>query len=128
MRRLSLLLLLPGLLAAADLTGLWVGEITDVAFKLTQNGQTIGGKLYGDYKSSLIREGTIIGDQVSFVVIVEEQSGNQINQTRYKYTGVFKDGILELTRERESSTIAGNGGGVQSRNTAKPTFRLNRLY
>src|SRR5262245_26640377 len=131
------LLLIPTLAAAADLTGVWVGQIPvgrngdlqDIAFKLNQTATSIGGKLYGDYKSSLIREGSINGDQVVFVVVVEEQAGNQINESRYKYSGTLKDGELELTREREVSVTAGSGAGVQpAKNNNKPTFRLKRLY
>ena len=40
----------------------------------------------------------------------------------------LKPGELgELTREREGSRNAGNGGGVQFRGNAKVTFRLKRL-
>jgi len=131
------LLLISTVAAAADLTGVWVGQIPvgrngdlqDIAFKLNQTGTSIGGKLYGDYKSSLIREGAINGNQVVFIVVVEEQAGNQINETRYKYSGTLRDGELELTREREVSVTAGSGAGVQpGRNNTKPTFRLKRLY
>src|SRR6476620_8425932 len=107
-------------LPAADLAGIWIGqipgrngELQDIAFKFTQAGTTLGGKLYGDYQSTPITEGKISGDQVSFLVIAPEQSGNQINRTKLRFTGTIKAGEMELTREREGSTNAGNGGGVQ---------------
>lgn len=137
MRAFLSFLLVSGAAFAADLTGVWVGQIPvgrngdlqDIAFKLTQTGSSIGGKLYGDYKSSLIREGSVEGDQIVFIVLVEEQAGNQINESRYKYTGSLKDGELELTREREAAVTAGSGAGVQPpKNANKPTFRLKRLY
>ena len=119
----------------ADLSGIWVGQIPtrngemqDVEFKLIQTGATIKGKLYGDYRSSPIREGKLTGDQVSFVVISQEQAGNQINDTRLRFTGVVKGPEIEITRERESATNAGNGGGVQFRGNAKTTFKLKRLF
>ena len=135
MRRLTSLLLLPLSLGAADLSGIWVGQIParnnemqDIAFQIKQSGTGLTGKLYGDYRSMPMVEGKVDGDQVSFVILAQEQAGNQINETRLKFTGVFKDGALELTRERERSTNAGNGGGVQSRNfNAKQTMRLKRL-
>jgi hypothetical protein len=34
---------------------------------------------------------------------------------------------MELTREREGATNAGNGGVVQFRGNTKQTFRLKRL-
>jgi hypothetical protein len=122
-------------LAAADLTGIWVGQISlgperaplDIAFQFNQKDSTLTGKLYGDYHSTRIAEGRITGDQVNFLVITAEQAGNQINETRMRFTGSLKDGELELTRERERATNAGNGGAVQFRNNNKQTFMLKRL-
>ena len=120
---------------AADLTGMWIGQVPgrnnepqDIAFKLVHTGTTISGKLYGDYQSSPITEGKVTGDQIVFVVTMQEQAGNQINQTRLRFTGSIKDGDIELTRERESSRNAGNGGGTQThQNTPARTFSLKRL-
>jgi hypothetical protein len=120
---------------AADLNGIWVGQVParngdklDIAFQLKQSGSAITGKLYGDYRSTPIAEGRIDGDAVSFVLIAEEQAGNQINDSRLKFTGTIKDGEIELTRRRESSTTAGSGAAAPSRN-ADPgvTFRLKKL-
>ena len=139
MRRLATLaisLLLAGVsLMAADISGIWVGQVknrngdlTDVAFQLTQKGTAITGKLYGDYGSSPIVEGKIVGNAVMFVVVGQEQSGNQINTSRLRFTGSLKDGGIELIRERERSTNAGNGGGVESRNgLPRQTLFLKRL-
>jgi hypothetical protein len=120
---------------SADLSGIWVGQIParngemqDVEFKLTQSGTAVGGKLYGDYKSTPISEGKITGDQLTFLVLAQEQAGNQINDTRLRFTGVLKGDEIELTREREGATIAGNGGSVQFRGNTKVTFRLRRLF
>lgn len=133
-RLLALLISLAAVLGAADLTGIWVGqypgrnkEPVDIAFQFKQQGAVISGKLYGDFKSMPIVEGKITADQIEFIVIAEEQAGNQINETRLRFTGSLKDGEMELTRERESSHNAGNGGEVQSRNNTKQTFRLKRL-
>ncbi len=129
--------LLSLLLAVGDLTGIWVGqiparngELQDVSFKFTQNGSVLTGKLYGDYRSSAIVEGKISAyDQLSFVVIAQEQAGNQINDTRLRFTGCIHKNEIELTRERESATNAGNAGGVQfqrNRNSMQ-SFRLKKL-
>jgi hypothetical protein len=99
----------------------------DVAFKFTQNGTTLGGKLYGDYQSTPISEGIISGDQITFVVLAPEQAGNQINKAKLRFSGSIQAGEIELTREREGATNAGNGGAVQFRGNAKQTFRLKRL-
>ncbi len=135
MRRVTILVICCALnLICADLTGIWIGRIParngdlqDISFKFTQDGATLGGKLYGDYQSAAITEGKISGDQINFVVIAPEQNGNQINRTRLRFTGVIKDGEIELTREREGSTNAGNGGNVQFKGNSKQTFRLKRL-
>ena len=135
MRKLILACLLCACtVSAADLTGIWVGQIPgrngepqDIAFKFTQNGTTLGGKLYGDYQSAPISEGKISGDQVTFVVIAPEQAGNQINKAKLRFSGDIQAGEMELTREREGATNAGDGGVVQFRGNAKQTFRLKRL-
>ncbi len=123
------------LLSATDLSGIWTAQIAlrngmtqEVAFQLVQTGSKLGGKLYGDFQSAPIRDGVISGNLLTFVVVASEQSGNQINETRLRFTGTVKDGEIELTRERESSTNAGNGGGTQTlRPSARQTFRLKRL-
>jgi hypothetical protein len=135
MRKLFMVALLCAwALPAADLTGIWIGQIParngemqDIAFKFTQNGTTLGGKLYGDYQSTPITEGKISGDQITFVVNAPEQAGNQINRARLSFSGSIQAGEIELTREREGATNAGDGGVVQFRGNAKQTFRLKRL-
>ena len=123
-------------LLGADLTGIWVGQIptrngdsADIAFQFTQTGTRLSGKLYGDYKSSPIVEGIVAGELVTFVVLAEEQAGNQINDSRLRFTGSLKSGEVELTRERESSLNAGNKGTSQTRpgQGQTQTFRLKRL-
>ena len=122
------------LCVAADVSGIWTGQVTtrggtqDVTLKLEQQGTKLTGKLYDDRGSSPISEGKAVGDVVIFVVAVQEQSGNQINDTRLRYTGTLRDGTLELARDRESSTIAGNSGGVFQKSSAKQLIKLKRLY
>ncbi len=131
----ALFLLAVSSLAAADLSGIWVGripgrngELQDIAFQFRQNGAKLEGKLYGDYQSSPIVQGTVAGPLVTFVVSGAEQAGNQINETRTRFTGKFENGEIELLRERESSHNAGNSGAVeQRRNTPRQAFTLKRL-
>jgi len=130
-----LLLFVASSLAAADLSGIWVGripgrngELQDIAFQFRQSGAKLEGKLYGDYQSSPIVQGTVAGPLVTFVISGAEQAGNQINETRTRFTGKFENGEIELLRERESSHNAGNSGAVeQRRNTPRQTFTLKRL-
>lgn len=119
---------------AADLSGIWVGQVPtrngeflDIAFQLRQTGTTLSGKLYGDYRSDRIVEGTVEGDQVRFVVLVAEQAGNEINETRTVFTGTLKNGELELTRERLASTRAGAASGAHIRENNKTAIKLKKL-
>ena len=121
---------------AADLSGIWVGEIgagrpdrdpTPMAFQFTQKGSALGGKLYGDYQSTPIATGIVAGDLVTFVVVLAEQAGNEINDTKIRFTGRLVSGELELTRERESSTRAGAKSGAFVRPGPGQVFRLKRL-
>ena len=119
--------------SAADLSGVWTGVFPtrlgerDIAFKLTQSGNSITGKMYGDYGSTPIMDGKAAGNLITFVLVVSEQSGNQINDTRIRYTGRLENGVLELIQDREGATIAGNGGSVFIRNNVKTVMRLKRL-
>lgn len=130
--------LLLGLVAAsvlgADLTGTWIGQlpgnrgtIEEVAFQLTQKGAVLGGKQYGDFESTPIVKGTVAGELVMFVMIRQEQAGNEIHETRIRFTGRLVGDELELTREREAATRSGSGASVALRNNARQTFRLRKL-
>ena len=92
----------------ADLTGIWVGEIgsgrpdrdpSPMAFQFAQKGAVLGGKLYGDFQSTPISSGIVAGELVTFVVVLAEQAGNEINDTKIRFTGRLISGELELTRE-----------------------------
>jgi hypothetical protein len=137
MRKLFVSLLFSSLtLLGADFAGVWIGQIPvgkdgalqDIMFQITQTGPAIGGKMYGDYQSSPISEARVSGDLITFVVVGAQQSGNEINTTRLRFTGSLKDGALELTRDREGATTAGNGGTFVVKANTKQTFRLKRLY
>ncbi len=122
---------------AADLNGIWLGHMVrpngdkiDISMKLTQTGDRIGGKLYGDFRSNPVVEGTVTGDEVTFVVLATEQAGNEINQSRLKFTGRFVNANeLELTRERESVRSASNAGNSATTATPPPkqAVKLKRL-
>ena len=121
-------------LQATDLSGFWLGTLTggrrnqvqDFAFQFVQKGAVLTGKLYLGYDSTPILKGTIEGDHIAFQIVAREQSGNEINQSVFRFTGTLKDGEIEITREREEIRAAGNSGAA----FAKPgtqTFRLKRL-
>ena len=136
MRRLATLFLAAtASVPAADLTGVWTGKLpgrndtfTDIAFKFVQTGSTITGKLYGDYNSNQIVEGKAEADRIEFVVVTREQRGNEINDTRFKFTGTVKEnGEMELTRERQNVSKVASGEPVTVKNDTKPVIKLKRL-
>ncbi|MBC7925696.1 MAG: hypothetical protein H7039_08570 [Bryobacteraceae bacterium] len=121
---------------ASDLTGVWVGVIQgrkgeplDIAFRFAPgNTGALEGKLYGDYGSSLIQDVRIAGSLITFTITMEEQAGNEINTTRFRFSGRIGADEIELTRDRELSTTATNDGPAKVREEIKQTFRLKRLY
>jgi len=139
MRRLTAftasLLISVAMAHAADLSGIWLGtvnsggrrnQVQDFAFQFVQKGTTLTGKQYLDYGSTPILKGTIDGDKITFQVVAREQAGNEINQAVLRFTGVLKDGEIEITREREEIRAAGNSGAAFAR-PGSQTFRLKRL-
>jgi hypothetical protein len=129
-------------LPAADFGGTWLGRIPtthsdgtlegafqEVAFKFVQKGTMLDGKLFGDYQGSPISEGKISGNEIDFIVVAPEQQGNSMVETRLHFIGsITKDGEIELTRVRESSRNAGNGGTYKYKaENSKQTFHLKRL-
>jgi hypothetical protein len=136
---LGALLLAQGL-AAADLSGIWMGQVsgrrgslTDISFQFAQEGGKLAGKLYEDFGSTPLVEGSIEGDQLFFVVVAREQAGNQINLVTYRYEGKVVEGDLELTRERTKAVDAVSGAEfpINERrnddNREPPKIRLKRL-
>ena len=115
------------LLMAADFSGTWIGDTTDFAFQFVQKGSVLTGKQYGDQQSTTISKATVSGDLISFVLVRQEQSGNEINESRIRFTGRLIGNELELTRERESSTRAGSGASANTGKNPRQTFRLKRL-
>ena len=75
---------------AGDLSGIWIGQLptrngeyVDIAFKFTQDGARARRQALrrlSEHAGSW--KGKVTGDQVAFVVVAQEQAGNQINETR----------------------------------------------
>jgi len=98
-----------------------------VSFEFLQKGAVLTGKQYDDMESTPIVKGTVSGDLVSFVLVRQEQAGNEINQTRIRFTGKVVGDTIEIYRERESSTRSGSSAGAFLRNNARQAFKLKRL-
>ncbi|MBI1357174.1 MAG: hypothetical protein GC160_22775 [Acidobacteria bacterium] len=134
--------------AAFDLTGTWMGMVpgkgrrldSDIAFQFVQHGAELSGKLYVDKQpGAAILEGRVseLGD-IHFLVETRDQSGNQINDVRYRFEGVMCDGGIEMTLERvfQRDAISGDITPVsrpddtpaQDRDRRFRSFRLEKLY
>ncbi len=90
-------------LFAADLSGIWTGQVTDkngdahdLAFQLVEKGGTISGKMYGDNESTPISEGKVSGREISFST-KSEMNGQH---TTFVFSGVIDGGEIQVTRKR----------------------------
>ena len=91
---------------AADLNGIWTGQVPgrrgstdDVAFefKITKAG-VITGKLFGDEVDLPVEQASLVGDQLKFsVTTTNYYSGVKV---KFLYNGSVKGDQIELTRER----------------------------
>ena len=119
------------LLAAAayggELDGIWIGQlpgrdgdVIDTSFKFSQTGARLTGKLYGETESLALRDGKVEAGKITFRVSNEMNGG----QTRFLFTGVLKDGTIELTRTRE---LRPEEIGDPNRRSVPQTFTLKRL-
>ncbi len=134
-------------LAAADLTGTWIGTIPpqgrtaakDVVFRLAHSGSSLSGKAYNDQGASdAIVRGSVTGHSLEFEVELMEQAGNQINVVVYRYSGAVKDGQIAMTRERAAARNSVSGANIpvrrpgdseqQDRERRFRTFVLERLH
>jgi hypothetical protein len=121
-------------LSAADVSGIWLGSTTtgrrnqvlDFAFQFGQKDAALTGKVYLDYGTTPILKGTVEGDKISFEIVAREQNGNEINESVFRFTGVFKDGAIEMTRERQEMRNVSNAGAAVSR-AGNLTFLIKRL-
>jgi hypothetical protein len=87
----------------ADFSGIWSGQITDrngdlqdLSFRFTQNGDKVTGKMYGDNESIPLGAVTVSGDQITFMVTTELNGG----VTKFLYTGKMVGSEIDLERKR----------------------------
>ena len=136
MRRLLAVLAFSAMaLPAADVSGIWLGNavagrrnlVTDFGFQFVQKDATLTGKVYLDYGSTPILNGTVEGDKLSFEIVAREQNGNEISQTVFRFTGTIKDGEIEMKRERQGIRNVLNAGTGFARQGAELIFKIKRL-
>jgi hypothetical protein len=118
------------LLAGAELSGIWTGEMKDrngdpqdLSFQFHQLGTKLTGKMYGDNESTPITDGSIVGNQFTFMVTSE--LNGQIS--KFIYSGTVSDNTLKVTRERESVGKPSTAAKVPPKPDAKIVFTLKKL-
>jgi hypothetical protein len=106
-------------LSAADISGIWNGQLTDrngdvqdVSFRFVQTADSLTGKMYGDNKSTKIEDARIDGNQITFSVPAE--LNGQITKSVYSGTinlGGPNGDEMHLTRQRAGANPAGVAKG-----------------
>jgi hypothetical protein len=116
--------------AAADLNGIWTGQVPgrrgakdDIAFQfnVTRAG-SITGKLFGDEIDLPIEEASLVGDKLKFsITTTNYYSGAKV---KFLYNGILTGDQIELTRER----VLNLGEKHESEEEpTKHTFTLKKL-
>ena len=118
------------LAGAADLSGIWVGQIPgrnggadDIAFRFHQDGPKLTGKLLGDEFDLTIADASVKGDEVRFTITTTNYYSG--GKTVFLYTGTVKGTELELVRERVAQPD--DRPAQNPRPPQKLTIKLKRL-
>jgi hypothetical protein len=118
---LALLLALALPLSAADISGRWVAQIprgqmlTDGYFVFKVAGTKLTGTLTqprGDYVYRMdIKDGTVTGDDVSFMVFEQAMVDGKTQETGAKtfFKGKLANGVIEFTMERQPAPAGAPG-------------------
>jgi hypothetical protein len=118
------------MLAAADVTGIWMGQVTarggekqDLAFQFKQVKGLLTGVMFGDEFDLPVEDLNISGDTITFTVATTNYYDGRKN--KFAYTGTIGEKELQLTRERKGgqSPPPANGKGPDQ----KQVIRLIKL-
>jgi hypothetical protein len=130
MRWLAPIVFCASLASAADLTGIWTGQIPgrnggvdDVAFRFQLDGQKLTGKLLGDEFDIAIADASVKGDEVRFTVTTTNYYSG--GKTVFQYSGTVKGAELELVRERVPQPD--DRPTANARPPQKQTIKLKRI-
>ena len=121
--RLLVVWLLAFSASAADITGIWTGQVTennrepsDFSFRFSQGPRALSGKMYTDNESVPLKELQLEGTHISFVVTSE--LNGQVNT--YTFKGDVHENEMDLERTRETNK-------KEDKPLPKLTLRLKRL-
>lgn len=117
-------------LSAADISGLWSGQVPgrlgepeDISFQFKVDGNALTGKLFGNEFDLPLEEGSVLGDKVTFTITTTNYYSRE--KVRFQYSGMISGNEIEFIREREKSDKDAKSGAKAE---AKPKpFKLKRL-
>jgi hypothetical protein len=98
---------------AADVTGKWVAQIpgrdgmSENTFNFKVEGTKLSGTLSTQQGETAITDGTVSGDEISFV-IVRKMGENEMKQL---WKGKVAGDEIKFTREVQGGRMGGPGGG-----------------
>lgn len=99
-RKISIVLLLAGVMAAADVAGKWSGEVpgrggqgATATFVFKVDGEKLAGTMTGPQGEAEIQDGKVSGDKISFSMT----GGN----AKILFEGAVSADQIKMTRTRE---------------------------
>jgi hypothetical protein len=116
-------------LPAADLTGIWTGQLVgrndekqDVAFQFKPGKGSYTGVMFGDEFDLPVQELTVASDRITFSITnINYYDGRRI---KFVFSGTIGDKEMQLTRERVGAPSAAEAKKPQN---AKQTFILKKV-
>ena len=131
-RHATLLALSLGVLSAADISGLWSGQVPgrfgepeDISFQFKVNGTALTGKLFGNEFDLPLEEGSVLADKVTFTITTTNYYSRE--KVRFQYSGMMSGNEIELTREREKSDKDKDAKSSAKAEAKPKPFKLKRL-
>jgi len=124
-------LVLNVLASAADISGLWTGQVAgrggekqDISFQFKATKTGITGKMFGDEFDIPVQDLQVSGDHISFFTTATNYYDG--SKSKFVFTGTITEKEIQLTRERaggEAETPAKEA----KKGNRKQTFTLKRL-
>jgi hypothetical protein len=124
-------LLLGVSMSAADLAGIWMGEVKgrngemqDVSFQFMSVKGALSGVMFGDEFDLPVQDLNVTGDHVTFSVTTTNYYDGR--HVKFIYAGTLTDKSLELTREQPDNENT-NADAAKKKRDQRITFTLKRL-
>ncbi|MEO8126544.1 MAG: hypothetical protein ABJF23_00810 [Bryobacteraceae bacterium] len=125
-------LILSILAPAADITGLWTGQVAgrggekqDISFQFKTLKNVLTGKMFGDEFDVPVQGLQVSGDHITFYTTTTNYYDG--SKTKFNFTGTITDKEIQLTREREARAELEAPAKDAKKGDRKQTFTLKRL-